>query len=117
MRKKDKERLDTFERKILRILGSIRQDDDTYRMRFNEECFDKYNDLPSSMFIKLQKINWAGHIVRMSQSSTISRFWTGRPDGKKSSGRPKLKWNEMVEEDLKKKINILKALSLMGFST
>jgi len=46
LRKNKEEKLDIFERKILRrILGSVRTSEGLFRLRTNEECIQQFKDL------------------------------------------------------------------------
>ena len=42
-----------------------------------------------------------GHIERREDSSLIKRIYRGKPGGKSCVGRPRKKWMEDVEEDIK----------------
>ena len=42
-----------------------------------------------------------GHIERREDSSLIKRIYRGKPGGKRCVGRPRKKWIEDVEEDIK----------------
>jgi hypothetical protein len=38
-----------------------------WRIRYSDELYKMYKDVPLSVYIHLKKIMWAGHIVRMEQ--------------------------------------------------
>lgn len=46
-------------------------------------------------------MGWAGHVVRMSVDRTIKKVFLGKADGQKKSGRPRLRWLDCIENDLK----------------
>jgi hypothetical protein len=53
-------------------------------------------------FIKAQRINYLGHILRMDQTRPARRLLDWKPMGSKPVGRPRQRWQENVIEDLKK---------------
>jgi hypothetical protein len=46
-------------------------------------------------------MGWAGRVVRMSVDRTIKKVFLGKPDGRRKAGRPKLRWLDCIENDLK----------------
>ena len=50
-------------------------------------------------FIKSQRLKWAVHVMRMENTRTTTKIWT--PYKTRPVGRPRLRWMEQVEEDLK----------------
>jgi hypothetical protein len=51
----------SYERKIIRILGSI-NDNGTWRIRYNKEIYPSYGDSELSTVIKLRRLQWAGPV-------------------------------------------------------
>jgi hypothetical protein len=45
-----------------------------------------------------------GHVERMSEDRVIKKLYMSRPEGRRSVGRPKMRWLDDVEEDLRKMI-------------
>jgi hypothetical protein len=35
-------------------------------MRYNTEIYDLYKEVKASVFIKLRRLQWAGHVIRMN---------------------------------------------------
>jgi hypothetical protein len=52
-------------------------------------------------FIKAQRIKWLGHIQRVDTSRTAKRIFEWEPIGRRSLGRPRLRWLDDVYDDLK----------------
>jgi hypothetical protein len=46
-------------------------------------------------------MGWAGHVVGMSVDRTIKKVFLGKPGGRRKAGRPKLRWLDCIENDLK----------------
>jgi hypothetical protein len=54
-------------------------------------------------FIKLQILRWAAHVIRTDTIITVKKKLTEwEPCSSRPVGRPRLRWLEQVEEDLKK---------------
>ena len=65
---------------------------------------EKFNVLYSSpkffRMIKLRRMRWAGHVVRMWEKSGVYRVLAGKPEGKKQLGRPRRRWKDNIRMDL-----------------
>ncbi|KAJ4429686.1 hypothetical protein ANN_21887 [Periplaneta americana] len=47
------------------------------------------------------RLRWAGHVARMGESRNAYRMLVGRPEGKKSLGRPRRRWEDNIRMDLR----------------
>jgi len=45
-------------------------------------------------------MRWAGHVARVGERRGIYRVLVGKPEGKKSLGRPRLRWEDNIKKDL-----------------
>ena len=101
--KADEAVLGVFERKILRkIYGPICVEGE-YRCRMNHELYELYADIDIVKRIKIQRLRWLGHCVRMSEDAPAKKSFEYEPgDGSRRRGRPKLRWKDQVEEDISK---------------
>jgi len=43
-----------------------------------------------------------GHVIRMNETRSIKKIFEGKLDGRRSRGRPRLRWIDDVEDDLRK---------------
>lgn len=50
---------------------------------------------------KLRRTEWAGHLVGISDDTTVKEVLLRKPDGRRRAGRQKLIWLDCCEEDLK----------------
>ena len=50
--------------------------------------------------IKLSKLRWTGH-MRMPEENPVKKLTLLRPEGSRRAGRPKLRWLDGVEKDLR----------------
>ena len=46
------------------------------------------------------RMNWTGHILRMSDNKTVKQVFGWEPCSRRSRARPKKRWMDCVEEDL-----------------
>jgi hypothetical protein len=51
--------------------------------------------------IKIRRLEWLGHVVRMNETSSVKIF-EGKLEGRRGRGRPRLRWINDVEDDLRK---------------
>lgn len=93
-------KIDIFERKVLRrILGPIKENG-AYRLRKNKELYTIYGDVKLSDYVRIQRLKWLGHLLRMDDGRTVKRLYQGYPEGVRARGRPRSRWKDKVSEDL-----------------
>jgi len=51
--------------------------------------------------VKVRRLEWAGHVLRMCDDSNGKKVFLGKSDGRRKAGGPKLRWFNCVESDLK----------------
>jgi hypothetical protein len=51
--------------------------------------------------IQVGRLEWGGHLVRMSDERAVKIEFLGKPDGRNQTERPKLRWLDCIENDLK----------------
>ena len=81
------EMLHTFQRKILKIIHGPIQDKERWHPRWNSEVYNLYKDLNILDDIKIRRLGWAGHFVRMEDDMIPQKilnviFHNSRPTGK-----------------------------------
>lgn len=98
---KEETKLLVTERKIFRkILGPVRRDDGTWRVRKNQEIEDIISEPNIISETKAARLRWLGHVERMGEDRAVKRAYEGRPSGKRPVGRPRYRWKDMVVKDL-----------------
>ena len=50
--------------------------------------------------IKSRRLRWAGHVARMEDGRSALKILTGKPTGKRPSGRPRSRWEDNIRMDL-----------------
>ncbi|GFU80734.1 uncharacterized protein TNCV_514611 [Trichonephila clavipes] len=56
--------------------------------RSNFELYQLYKKSDIANFIKIQRIKWAGHVVRMDEDRTTKKVIKSQPIGTRRKGRP-----------------------------
>jgi hypothetical protein len=71
------------------------------RIHTNKELQDQYRSANIVRSIKVRRLEWVGHVVRMDDERMVKRVFLGNPGGRRKPGRPRLRWLDCVEDDLK----------------
>jgi hypothetical protein len=45
-------------------------------------------------------MRWAGHVARIGERRGVCRVLVGKPEGKRTLGRPRRKWEDNIKMDL-----------------
>ena len=91
-----------FETRVLRRVFGPKMDEVTgeWRKLHNEELRDLYS-LPNIVrVVKSRRMRWAGHVACMVEGGVVHRVLVGKPEGKRSLGRPKRRWEDYIKMDL-----------------
>jgi len=51
--------------------------------------------------VKSTRIRWAGHVARMGDGRGVYRVLVGKPEGKRTLGRPRYRWEDNIKMDLR----------------
>ena len=96
----DENQLYIFERKTLRkIHGPTQNPDGTRRIKTYDELRNRMIQEDIIKFIKSQRLRWA---MRMENTRTTRKITEWTPFKTRPAGRPRLRWMDQVEEDLKR---------------
>ncbi|CAG9832524.1 unnamed protein product [Diabrotica balteata] len=98
---KDERLLGIFEHKILRKIFGAVNDQGQWRRKYNFEFYQLFDEPDVITFIKTQRLRWAEHIIRMPENTIAKKLTTGTPVRKRSKGRPRIRWLDRVETDLR----------------
>ena len=66
----------------------------------NEELSDLYSSPNIVLVIKWRRTRWAGHVARMGEGRGVYSVLVGKPEGKRSMGRPRRRWVDNIRMDL-----------------
>ena len=86
----------------MRIFG-LKRDEVTreWRKLRNEELNGLYCSPNIVRAIKVRRMRWAGYVARMGERRGVCRVLVGKPEGKRSLGRPRHRWENNIKMDLK----------------
>ena len=91
-------------RRILRISYKEHTTTDSIRQRTGQTFVSK--------IIQKRRLKWAGHMLRMEEHRAAKMSWRYYPQGRRPRGRPRTRWKDCLENDLK-----AAGLSLQGKTT
>ena len=95
---REERRLRVFENRVLRRIFGPKRDVVTreWRKLQNEELNDLYSSHNTGRVIKTRRMRWARHVGRMRERS-VYRVLVWKPEGKRSLGRPKRRWEDNIK--------------------
>ena len=98
----DQRALGVFERKVLRsIFGGVQNEDGVWRRRMNHELHQLLDEPSIVHLIKIGRLRWAGHVMRMSDDNPVKMVLLGSPTGTRKRGAQRARWIDQVEDDLR----------------
>ena len=99
----EEKRLRVFENKVLRKIFGPKRDEETgeWRRLHNTELKDLYGKPDIIRTIKSRRLRWAGHVARMGDERGVRKILEGKPEGKRPVGRPRMKWENNINHDLR----------------
>ena len=66
-------RLSLFERKALRCIFGAKQENEIWRKRYNHELYKTFSEPNIVNYIKVKRLAWAGHLMRMNNDRTLKK--------------------------------------------
>ncbi|GFU50825.1 uncharacterized protein TNCV_2495291 [Trichonephila clavipes] len=100
MSQTDENMISIYERKILRFVFGGIQENGTWRRRSNLDLYQSCKESDIVNFIKIQRIKWAGQVVRMDENRTTKKVFNVQPIDTRRKSRPNLRWIDGLEKDL-----------------
>ena len=71
-----------------------------WRIRTNQELYQHCGENDIVKFCKLIRLRWAGHVICQDDDDLSRRVLLSEPGGKRPRGKPRLRWEDGVEEDV-----------------
>jgi hypothetical protein len=99
--KTDERLLSLFERRILRCIFGAVQENGVWRERYNRELYELFNEPDTVKYIQINRLGWAGHVICMDNNRTVEKVFNTKQVGIRKTGRPKLRWEDDVIQDIK----------------
>jgi hypothetical protein len=91
----------TWERKILRKIYGPKSEQKVWRKRINLEIQNMYKPPDIVTEIKVGRLEWLGHVIRMEDTHLPKMVFKAKPEGRYGVGKPRLRWLDDVEADIK----------------
>jgi hypothetical protein len=100
---REEHRLRVFENRVLRKIFGPKRDEVTgeWRRLHSEELCALYFSPNIFQVIKSRRMRWAGHVTRMEDTRGAHSILMGRPDGKRSLGKPRHRCEDNIKMDFK----------------
>jgi hypothetical protein len=76
-------------------------DNGEWRIKYNE-LYTLYKESDTITYIKINPLKQAGHVICMEEQSATRRVLVAVAEGRRQRGRPKLRWEDGVMEDVRK---------------
>ena len=92
----------TWERKIVRKIYGPTNESGQWRIKTNLELMTKYKSQDIVTVIKIRRLEWLGHVIRMNETRSVKKIFEGKLEGRRGRERPRLRWTDDVEDDLRK---------------
>ena len=89
-----------FERKIVRGIFGPRKENQTWRIKNNEELDKLIKHENIVNYIKAQRLSWFGHIRRMLDARAAKKILKWNLLTTRPGGRPKYRWEDIIIHDL-----------------
>jgi hypothetical protein len=91
-------RLRVFENRVLRRIFGPKRDEVTgeWRKLQSWELDNLYSSPDIIWQIKSRRMRWTGHVACMGEERKCTRFWWGKPEGKRPLERPRLRWENGI---------------------
>ena len=86
---------------MLRCIFGVKQENGTWQKRYSYELYKTFNEPNIVTYIKVKRLAWVGHLVLMNNDRTLKMVLNTKPDGVRSAGRPKLRWEDDVDQDIR----------------
>ena len=97
----DEQALGVFEWKILRKIYGPFCDGVVWRIRWNQELYDIYDDIDVVKLINIQRLRGLGHVTRMDSSNPVRKVFESEPGGgNRRKGRPRQRWDKQMNENV-----------------
>ena len=71
-----------------------------WRKLRNEELNYLYSSPNIVRVIKSRRMRWAGHVARMEEGTGVHKVLVGKPEGKRTLGRPRRRWEDNIKMEL-----------------
>jgi hypothetical protein len=72
-----------------------------WRRLHNEELHNLYTSANIIWVIKSRRMRWVGHVAYSGEMRSVYNTLVGKPERKRSLGRPRLRWEDNIGMDFR----------------
>jgi hypothetical protein len=92
-----------FENRVLRRIFGPKTHEVTgdWRKLHNETLHNLYSSPNIIRNIKSRRMRWAEHVARMGETRNAYKILVGKPEGKRTQGRPRRRWVDNIKTNLR----------------
>jgi hypothetical protein len=91
-----------FENRVLRRIFGPKRDEVTGGWRkLHNEPHNLYSSPNIITMMKSRRLRWAAHVTRMGEKRNAYRILVVKPEVKRPLGRPRHRWMDNIEMDLR----------------
>jgi hypothetical protein len=69
------------------------------RIKTNADLMTKYKSQDTIPVIRIRRLEWLGHVIRMDETRSVKKIFEGKLEGRRGRGRCRLRWINDVEDD------------------
>ena len=69
-------------------------------VKVKESLINKFMSEGSVRVVKSRRMRWAGHVARMEEDRGVHRVLVEKPEGRRSLGRPRRRWEDNIKMDI-----------------
>jgi len=85
----------------VKIFGPI-QHGEMWRARYNTELYEQYTEPDVTMMIKMARLRWRGHVIRMTATCQEDLWTKTWKEKKRGVGKHEVRWIGVVNNDKRK---------------
>jgi len=86
----------------VRKIYGLTKENGQWRIKTNLELMTKYKSQDIVTVIKIRRLERLGHVIRINETRSVKKILEGKLEGRRGRGRPRLRWIDDVEDDLRK---------------
>jgi hypothetical protein len=101
LKEKEIRMLSIWERNILKKICGTKKEGNEWKIRNYQELRNMYGQLGVIAEIKSKRLECLGHVLKMKENRIVKRVFEGHPSGRRNTGRPRKRWLDDIEKDLR----------------
>jgi len=86
---------------LRRIFGPKRDEVTGERRKLHNEELNNLYSSPNIVQVRKSRMRWAGNVACMGEGRGVYRVLVGKPEGRRSLGRPRRRWEDTIRTDLR----------------